>query len=1193
MFYNGETICEAFFKAETSWILSQGPSTVSSPEKKRQWEKSDKVTVPRSFRLLDELDACGRQRSCAGCSLNVDFSEKGQKCERASHLSWGLAYDDDITLTTWNGTIFGPIDTAFDNRIYSLQIVCGPNYPDVLPEVRFTAGINMNCVDSEGTVKPTWGVLGPQCAVASKGGSELWNLLALHVLRHGYSATQKRCSPANRHLTQPDTAPPVRLQGDVGLPSKEAAFLRIQFVMCKSSSTAGTGLWIRGQARNLEQLRTFSVKLDADMERGRPRSIQMAPPDNTSDDTFVLDGQLQGSIELQRSTRRCKSAPKGWKLPTFIDVDARFVNFAVEIDEAVSAFPPEGAPGLVLEKLQAPIGVELEVVQQLEDVVRWNTAIAEHGRAKHWRKAVHLLERGEEERRHPNTVTLNAVMGACDRASQWQHALSLLRDLHKRGQPDVISYNTALNACAKGSCWQLAVALHRPGTALAPALRSCSQGRQWQRGLAMLDQAEELDLRALTAGIQACSFGGCWQLALELLQRMEGLRHTADAIAISAAMGTCEKADQWLLALALFCGLSGREIQPDVVSFNSALSSCARGEAWQEALQLLHAACHEVQPDVVTFTTAMSAASRAHGWEQALELHRILRTAVEANSVAQLTTIQACGTLENWQKALCLLADPDPGDLEVSSCNAALAATGSWKAALQLTASMAITRIPATSVTCQSLARSFERASRWQPALGSLAWLKNFKVPPDDDSYKAIVAACQACTATAAGVALMYEMQGKEAKTGSSTLLWTLARLQVRDAELRALAATAVAPILEGSTSPAELAMISWSLATLGIASPRFRAECCRQTPSLHRFTTEELRHVSLGLAAAPGGPEAFRELQREVRARLRKLTLTSFATPLRRKALEDDLLSILWACSFAGAVHPTLRWALGDCFRELGASLDQRSRSLPQPLHSKRPLLGPSVRLELEDRMVILKPVGWEVCDGNLQRQLRHFVGSWKGGNWPILQSTQHDHGFLHRVDVPCSGLILFAKSFEAYYDLQVQLRAGEIRRDYTVLCHGWMAQRQRRVDAHVTWQGDGPTHSSCVGKPARTEFKVLAHILLAVGTATLTVVRITTGRRHQIRSHCSFTGHAVVRDEKYTALQTQQLDFSVCESIFLHRHCLIFNGMTGEHEVVDRLPADLTAALTTAVGKDSASAVALGRCLTDFQHYILQIPQ
>ena len=79
----------------------------------------------------------------------------------------------DITLTTWNGTIFGPIDTAFDNRIYSLVIalwrlsfslgaleVCGPSYPDTLPEVKFTAGINMTCVEPDGKVKPTWGVLG-------------------------------------------------------------------------------------------------------------------------------------------------------------------------------------------------------------------------------------------------------------------------------------------------------------------------------------------------------------------------------------------------------------------------------------------------------------------------------------------------------------------------------------------------------------------------------------------------------------------------------------------------------------------------------------------------------------------------------------------------------------------------------------------------------------------------------------------------------------------------------------------------------------------------------------------------------------------------------------------------------------------------------------------------------------------------
>eukprot|EP00928_Gymnodinium_smaydae_P073488 TRINITY_DN56686_c0_g1_i1.p1 TRINITY_DN56686_c0_g1~~TRINITY_DN56686_c0_g1_i1.p1 ORF type:complete len:189 (+),score=25.15 TRINITY_DN56686_c0_g1_i1:41-607(+) len=98
------------------------------------------VIVPRSFYLLEEL-------------------ERGQKAQRASTLSWGLASEDDMSLTEWNGTIFGPIDTAFDNRIYSLGLTCGPDYPDVAPLVRFVTPINMTCVESDGSVKPSWGIL--------------------------------------------------------------------------------------------------------------------------------------------------------------------------------------------------------------------------------------------------------------------------------------------------------------------------------------------------------------------------------------------------------------------------------------------------------------------------------------------------------------------------------------------------------------------------------------------------------------------------------------------------------------------------------------------------------------------------------------------------------------------------------------------------------------------------------------------------------------------------------------------------------------------------------------------------------------------------------------------------------------------------------------------------------------------------
>merc|ERR1711870_205424 len=125
---------------------------------------------------------------------------------------------------------------------------------------------------------------------------------------------------------------------------------------------------------------------------------------------------------------------------------------------------------------------------------------------------------------------------------------------------------------------------------------------------------------------------------------------------------------------------------------------------------------------------------------------------------------------------------------------------------------------------------------------------------------------------------------------------------------------------------------------------------------------------------------------------------------------------------------------------------------------------------------------------------------------SWPLAFDVMHSYGFLHRLDTPSSGLILTAKTYEAFYDLKYQLSTGDLVRDYVVLCRGLVSPETSEIYGRVYhWRHEGNLPSTICrkGKPSRTCLKVAAHCSKGKEIFTLVAVRICTGRRHQIRTH------------------------------------------------------------------------------------------
>ncbi len=122
---------------------------------------------------------------------------------------------------------------------------------------------------------------------------------------------------------------------------------------------------------------------------------------------------------------------------------------------------------------------------------------------------------------------------------------------------------------------------------------------------------------------------------------------------------------------------------------------------------------------------------------------------------------------------------------------------------------------------------------------------------------------------------------------------------------------------------------------------------------------------------------------------------------------------------------------------------------------------------------------------------------------------------GVVHRIDKDTSGLLILAKTDEAYHGLAEQFREHTVRRRYQAIVHGVVSHDLGTVDGPI---GRDPVHRKKMavterGKPAVTHFTVIERFL----TYTWLDLQLETGRTHQIRVHMAFSGHPVAGDPVY----------------------------------------------------------------------------
>jgi 23S rRNA pseudouridine1911/1915/1917 synthase len=217
-------------------------------------------------------------------------------------------------------------------------------------------------------------------------------------------------------------------------------------------------------------------------------------------------------------------------------------------------------------------------------------------------------------------------------------------------------------------------------------------------------------------------------------------------------------------------------------------------------------------------------------------------------------------------------------------------------------------------------------------------------------------------------------------------------------------------------------------------------------------------------------------------------------------------------------------------------------------------------VRYADEHVVVVEKPPGISVHPGAGEREgtLASQLVSLGAAGGPDPERP----GIVHRLDRDTSGLLVVARSEDAYEALRDAIGRREVERRYSALVRGRPRSRTGRIEAAIGRDRRDRTRRSLDTDEPREAVSIF-ELVEQFQEHALLDVRLETGRTHQIRVHLAAIGLPVSGDRQYGIAGDLGL-----ERQFLHASRLTFrHPVTGaEVDVRSPLPPDLEVALATA---------------------------